>query len=191
MSEQFNTSETVESYIYKCHRVHHDLGWWEGQEDRDLPCKLLLMYTEVTEAADGIDGGDIYDDKLTSVLMEEAELADISIRALDYLGRRGFNADGYKTIGAPEFEFDQPGVDQRRSNLLTICQAISRAVEGLRRGNEREEQLGLLRVVAHCLAHAKARGFFLWTTIDAKIKFNEQRADHKLENRAKKGGKKF
>lgn len=46
--------------------------------------KIALMHSEVSEALEGRRIGDPYDDKIVNFTSQEAELADIIIRVMDY-----------------------------------------------------------------------------------------------------------
>ena len=106
----------------KLHKSSSDAGWWiNGTVDDQVPVKLLLIHSEVSEAMEG-HRKSLKDDHLPHRDMMEVELADALIRILDLAG---------------------------------------------------------------------ACGYDLEATIEEKDTYNAQRADHKPENRAKAGGKKY
>jgi hypothetical protein len=112
--------DTINDLQADCHRRALEAGWWDGAEI-NLPEKICLMHSELSEAMEGLRK-DLMDDHLPSRKMEEVEMADTIIRIMDYCGFRGFDIGG---------------------------------------------------------------------AIREKIEYNANREDHKLENRAKQGGKKF
>ena len=82
--------------------------------------------------------------------------------------------------------------------LCLIHSEISEAMEGLRK-DLMDDKLPHRKMVEVELADALIRifdmagafGYDLNGAVHEKFEFNKQRADHKLENRAKAGGKKF
>lgn len=90
---------------YQCGVDH---GWWETEDRlkevlKDHPDlakeaqdgldgqKLALMTSEISEALDNIRHGRPTDDKIPEFTGEEAELADVIIRIMDYAGRKGLH----------------------------------------------------------------------------------------------------
>ena len=111
----------INEVVRTCHKASFDAGWWSGSMNSNIPTKLCLIHSEVSEAMEGFRK-DLMDDKLTHRKMIEVELADAVIRIADLAGHLGLD------LGGAIFE---------------------------------------------------------------KLEFNTIRPDHKPENRAKKGGKKF
>lgn len=118
-NEAMKKPSGINEMIDLCHGNAKEAGWWP--ENTNLPEKICLMHSELSEAMEGLRK-DLMDDKLPHRKMEEVEMADAVIRIFDYCGHRGFDLEG---------------------------------------------------------------------AIMEKLAFNETREDHKLENRAKEGGKKF
>jgi NTP pyrophosphatase (non-canonical NTP hydrolase) len=98
-------------------------GWWEnlatGQAkpkgDVDLILsKMMLITTEVAEAAEGVRKG-LNDDHLKHRPMAEVELADAVIRILDLCGH-----EGYDLAGAimEKLEYNAQRADHKRENRL-------------------------------------------------------------------------
>ena len=73
-------------------------GWFTNPKtkrriDPDPLQKLMLMVTEISEAAEGVRKG-IPDTHLTHRPMEEVELADVLVRLFEYAGWRGLDVGG-------------------------------------------------------------------------------------------------
>ena len=82
--------------------------------------------------------------------------------------------------------------------LCLIHSEISEAMEGARKGlmdnhlkHKSMMEVELADAVIRIFDLAVSRNFNLGETIYEKLEYNKSRADHKLENRIKKGGKKF
>ena len=95
------------------------------------------------------------------------------------------------------------GVDKDDPNVVAakLClvhSEVSEALEGMRKGlmddhlpERKMEEVELADAVIRIFDLAGARGFDLGSAIYEKLVYNQQRADHKLSNRAKEGGKKI
>lgn len=73
-------------------------GWFTNpvtrrRVDPDPLQKLMLMVTEISEAAEGVRK-DLMDDKLPHRKMEEVELADVLVRLFEYAGWRDLDVGG-------------------------------------------------------------------------------------------------
>ena len=76
-----------------CHFLARHSGWWNnlqtGQlkllEEVNIPEKLCLIHSEISEAMEGVRK-DLPDDKLPHRKMVEVELADALIRIMDLAG---------------------------------------------------------------------------------------------------------
>lgn len=82
--------------------------------------------------------------------------------------------------------------------LCLVHSEISEAMEGYRKNLPDDHlphrsmfEVELADAVIRIADLAGAYGFDLGAAIVEKVAYNRQRADHKLENRAKEGGKKF
>lgn len=177
--------------------IHADnlaAGWWtdmaSGQSTlhtRNRPEMLMLAVSEIAEAAEGIYGRE--DDKLPHLPMYDVELADFVIRLLDLIGAEvscgqaavnfgWFPSDGYRAVS-------------RNDRLMTLVKTISGAMEHYRKGRMTAYAGDLRYSVAQAFAIAEVDQIDLFDIIAQKRAFNRTRADHKPENRAKDGGKKF
>ena len=82
--------------------------------------------------------------------------------------------------------------------LCLIHSEISEAMEGARKGSmdthlkhKSMMEVELADAVIRIFDLAESKGFNLGQTIYEKLEYNKSRADHKINNRLKEGGKKF
>ena len=83
-----------------CHADSIKAGWWPqlepggpGLDPLDVPSKLALIHSEISEAMEGHRKG-LTDDKLPHRAMFEVELADAVIRIMDLAGATGCDLAG-------------------------------------------------------------------------------------------------
>lgn len=82
------TPETINDFIYNSHQTSLKHGFWAGLEVSNttvLLSKLMLITTEVAEAAEAIRKGDMAN--------FAEELADICIRVFDVAGATGVDLE--------------------------------------------------------------------------------------------------
>ena len=84
------------------------------------------------------------------------------------------------------------------TKLVLIHGEISESMEGFRKGlmdehipHRENMEVELADAVIRIFDLASARGYNLQEAMEDKMEYNKNRADHKLKNRAKVGGKKF
>ena len=90
-------------------------------------------------------------------------------------------------------------IDRNVGELLCLIHSeISEAMEGARKGlmdshlkHKSMMEVELADAVIRIFDLAESKGFNLGQTIYQKLEYNKLRADHKIVNRLKEGGKKF
>lgn len=81
-----------------CHQRSLESGFYTDLEtgkrkDRNLPEMISLMHSELSEMLEGVRKGKA-DDHLPNRSSEEVEMADLLIRAFDYIGYRNLDIAG-------------------------------------------------------------------------------------------------
>ena len=187
--------DTLASEIHQ-HNVN--VGWWDNP-DECLYQKLQLVSTEVAEATEGARKN-LMDTHLTHRKMEEVEYADTVIRLLDLGGRLQLtyrpNAHVYdwcdkdNTLGKQHL-----GINRHILDLARSIEDLEQQNGQLRRIMAQTTLYGLemdySSTINAIVQVAAQSGFDLFTAIQEKRLYNDQRADHKRENREKSDGKKF
>lgn len=180
----------INDWAVKIYDQNVKVGWWDNP-DRCLYETLQLVSTEVAEATEGERKG-LMDDHLPHRKMAEVELADAMIRMLDIGGRLELK---YEPIVEAHRWCDQADASIAKQHLGLNAAIIDFAhvlehVEAVQ-----EDYLKLefhYSQVVNSLFHvARRQGYDLATAVAEKHEYNRNRADHKRENRAKEGGKKF
>ena len=165
-------------------------GWWTNLETgesiletRNRPEMLCLVASELMEGwTDGF-GPDSHLPEYPAIFVE---LADAAIRLLDMAGAD--DVDLMAHSGVVVFR----SLEQNEMLLQIINYVVSDALEGWRKGN-----MDLYKSSIKQAYHAiwKMADFFfefdLEEVIAAKVAYNRNRADHKIENRLQEGGKKI
>jgi hypothetical protein len=162
-------------------------GWWDAFPTR-IDRYEIAMGLIITEFAEGIEGvrKDLMDDHLPIYKMMHVEIADAAIRALDMGGALADQCgQGMFMTGAIEkaaLDFMRSKSESHPIAQLRACCAPCIFSPYL---------TGHGQVLACCIAMARIHNFDLWGIIEEKRAYNARRADHKRENRAKEGGKKW
>ena len=164
-------------------------GWWETDTlgkviPRDRDTLYALFHSEVSEALEG-KRKNLMDDHLQQYPMYVVELADTMIRIFDYFGYARTLCDfdvtprGIRTLG--DLDVESECIDA--FNITYLHYLISKAWYS-------DDDL-LFDVLGNCISLISAEGFNWSEIVEAKLKYNANREDHKPENRAKANGKKF
>lgn len=186
----------VNSLAESIHADNVAVGWWDND-----PCvltKLQLVNTELAEATEG-ERKDLMDDHLPHRKMGEVELADAAIRMLDLAGRMDW---GYLPEEAAEhIETHNPffeacdtiaakhGLLTSFSSALFVSVMNTKLQPDMLDYTECDAMFTLF--MWYLLRTGEEQGYDIELALNEKCAYNAQRADHKRENRAKEGGKKF
>lgn len=187
----------INSYIPRIHGLNVAAGWWTDLNTgaslvstRNRPEMMLLAISEIVEAW---EGEELMDDHLPQYPMPIVEFADAFIRLCDQCGAEGFEVtqqDIERFANETEIEIDYFG----------ICIYIARALEGYRKRTKTEQFMkyrdnmiqALLMSVSLGKLYLMEEGieeYDFYDVVDAKIEYNQNRADHKIDNRKLEGGK--
>lgn len=160
------------------YRMNRDLGWWD--KPRDEETLKMLWVSELAEALEG-DRKDLMDDHLPEYPMFDVELADFMIRVLDCYGYKlSEQTRLFRNLIMP---ISAPSVHTKRmANKAHALYRLNRAVV---------DGSGFKYILNLTMGVAEHYDIDILSIIDEKLAYNQQRADHKRENRAKAGGKKY
>ena len=177
---------THSDLIRLCHARAKRRGWWYNR--RNMGECIALIHSEIVEANKGWRTR-LKDHHLPQYWNWEVELADVYIRVADLLGWLGQTEKPPKFL-TPAF----PKIYCWNDYTQMLHEFSSEALEGFRKNNLRkvtENLWKLLLTISYISGDGGEYSFPLIKAINAKLDYNDQRADHKLENRMKAGGKKF
>lgn len=165
-------------------------GWWDNM-DRDIHETLMLVVTEIAEATEGVRK-DLMDDHLPHRKMEEVELADAKIRMLDLAGRHGWKYEEVREVDVLSTHYYISGADMpKAAEHFAVVRLVCDLSSALLPCGEEDINRAYSLVVGRIDEMAEMRGYDLESAIEEKLAYNRQRADHKRENRAAVGGKRF
>ena len=175
----------ISSLIERCHKASVNGGWYTdlstGEKlDRNIGEMMVLIHSEVSEAYDAWVNDEM-DDKLPHRLGVEVEIADTLIRIFDLCGYQNLSLENSTII--PTFGNNI----EKAFNLIHLH--ISNAYEGYRKSNITKLEENLTTVICIINNIAETKDYNLVEAVDEKLAFNATRADHKIENRKKSGGK--
>lgn len=177
--------ERVNELSQTIYNNNKSVGWWDDPNRCLFEC-LQLVNTEVSEATEGCRKN-LMDDHLPHRKMEEVELADAAIRALDLAGHLGIEfrqeacLSHYAIVGK---------YSKGRQHLALVVFILGMAT-ALESNSINEFEQNYCSLIHNIEKLCEARGYNLESAILEKVAYNLNRADHKRENRAKAGGKSF
>jgi NTP pyrophosphatase (non-canonical NTP hydrolase) len=121
MITEFETS-AIRNLQRTIHYANVDAGWWDDvvagrtSVDAQVPTKLCLIHSEISEAMEG-HRKQLMDDKLPHRNSVEVELADAIIRILDLAGALEFDL---ASAIEEKFQFNQSRNDHSREARSTV-----------------------------------------------------------------------
>lgn len=167
-------ADNLRAFYTDVHERNVKAGWWTDLETgepklRNFGELLMLFVTEIWEAYTAYRDR-AADDKLPQYPGEGVELGDLEIRLADLCGAL---LAGRIPVHS---DVSNPGED-----MLREIGVIAERYESIRKTPQAvgEKELGEAMLPMDVA-----------TMVDAKLEFNASRADHKIENRVKDGGKK-
>lgn len=169
-------TDNLAAFFADVHERNVKAGWWTNIENgeplkRSVGEMFMLMVTELWEAYDAYLGGDA-DDKLPEYPGVGVELGDLLIRAADFAGALAAG----RIVGPGDPRATNAGAD-----LFHQVGALATHYELIRKTP---------RAVGEPETGEPLQPMCVATMVDAKLAYNARRADHKIENRLKDGGKK-
>lgn len=173
----------VNELALKIYIQNKKVGWWDDP-NRCVYATLQLISTEIAEATEG-ERKDLRDDHLPRRKMGEVELADALIRLLDLAGRYGWKYNRHE-----RHHHMMNDIASIAGKHLVCNVVLVDLTKSIYYGSGKEshfysvlsntiQQIGILE------------NYDIQGALHEKLEYNKNRADHKRENRAKKGGKKF
>lgn len=178
---------SINSLRDKIHAANVTAGWWSDLktgssilETRNRPEMLCLIGSEIIEAhTDGFAP----DGHLPEFPAFHVEIADAAIRIFDL-------------AGADQIDLENDGLAANVTgnpindlmNVLVLV--VGFALEGYRKSNTEKYHFAIASAYKTLVRIAEVYEFDLMEVINAKVAYNAQRADHKVENRLKDDGKK-
>lgn len=174
-----------DKYAKKIYEQNKEIGWWDAP-DRCLYECLQLVSTEIAEATEA-ERKDLMDDHLPHRKGGEVELADALIRVLDLGAHLGIN---HVSVGCIPWAIGNWSIGRKHwwinSHLADFEHAALGGVVVTWKADESYSRL----IRAICMV-AQSMSYDLEGAMVEKLEYNKQRQDHKREERAKTGGKKF
>lgn len=218
MTTEFYTHENLQELALKVFTQNKAMGWWP-EEDTKTRCPFEIMALIQSEASEALEGlrKNLMDDHLPEYKMVEVELADVLIRLLDFVGAYGINIGTINKAFLEKKEEETKnnifytGCNPVRLLSLLNCR-IAKLTETYmfdsmikvlakddenfdfeRYASEQEEKRSNIVAIIIQTIEMMERNFDykVQESLFKKLDYNKKRADHKLENRMKDGGKKF
>lgn len=197
------TGQMIGQFCIDCHADNIAAGWWTNIDTgeslvgkRNVGELLMLIVSELAEAAEGLDG-DLMDDKITTRKMFEVELADTAIRLFDLVGSLGIVdlvVHEYVTLrgGAGQAIVRAfPILDEHPERLFRIVRHIAQAMEHHRKGRIEQMALPLAFALHGVFETGRWENCDVLGAMKDKRAFNKTRPDHQIEQRKLAGGKAY
>ena len=171
--------------IYASHV--HDLNrlWWYTEDGKRLfrshPEMLALVVSELAEALEG-DRKLLMDDHLPQYPMPCVELADTVIRLLDWSGTLCLDLRSY------DIDFVEPGV-RVSEHLFALMKRVTGLIDT--KFDELPQEVSYIIDTCQALSERIAKQHPFWEIVQAKLVYNQSRADHQYEARKAEGGKSY
>lgn len=169
-----DTARALREFYADCHARNRKAGWWTelgtGKPlKRSVGELFMLMVTEIAEAYDAWERDNAADDKLPDYTGLAVEIGDLQIRLADFAGAL---AEGHIV---------------HRSDVHNIGEVLFQRVLAI------AEQYEAIRKTPEAKGEPEQGDFLppadVASAVVDKLAFNAERADHKIENRMKEGGK--
>lgn len=201
-AEQFPISRNLQFWIDKCHGASVRAGWWPDTEYTSaaraqlFATKIALIHSELSEALEGLRRHS-QDEHLPTRRAIEVELADATIRTLDLLGAAQRQYTSERRQFAQALQADELLAATEAANKHSVVESLARLHYFVAAALLYESvsiwgiSKQLIYVIALLEALANKLNFDLIETIEAKMAYNAERADHKLEARNAPNGKRF
>lgn len=166
------------------HRMNVDAGWWPEDTYQVIYSKYNMLTSELMEFYEAVRKGQGADKHLPEYQAPDVELADILIRAYDLAGYWLETGEDPDDLSTDSYLTPSPRVGvhvftMRLTSLIVSANYTDYPLEGLS------------RLIHYCESWCHQTNIPVDEIIDAKVRYNKSRADHKPENRAAPGGKKF
>lgn len=180
------TSDSLTAFFNQAHRANR--CWWldphtgKPLKNRNRGEMIALMHSELSEAWEGVKA-ESADDHLPQYPSLDVEIADMFIRLGDYAGGLKISPHSFNNLPA-RFNSDFSIAEF----ILDLHEFLSKLMEADRKG------IPQAPIIVELFAYMyDRRSSFpdLDTIIETKMAYNAERADHKLENRIKEGGKRI
>ena len=171
----------------KIYEQNKAVGWWDDP-NRCIYQTLQLVSTEIAEATEG-ERKELNDDHLTWRAMGEVELADALIRILDLGGRYMWIYKKESPYWALAMRTAPESIAGKHLMLNMALIDLTKTI--LMYDDTKSISHNYSVLIDSIVFVAEQQGYDVWGALSEKLEYNQKRADHKRENRAKEGGKKF
>ena len=181
----------INALTKEIHAQNVAVGWYESE--RPLITLLALINSELYEALEGYRKN-LKDDHLPQYDNFAVEMADAIIRLYDLMGYQNIEYQQYFSLSETELEELKDYLIETYDGEKNLVPAFIMMLTHLVMEIE-SKKFKLTYTVFVDQAHYFMKNVFGYSNfeeiIQAKLEYNKQRADHKLENRKKENGKRF